>query len=104
MSVYFGLVCFRVTPMLIFLSLAFLVSVILHLNISCVMIKLKLEELLVMDLTYLVFHEASSRHSLFCLFFTVGSNVENRVSQYGEITKARRNRYDISQECDSKAS
>ena len=41
------------------------------------MIKLKLEELLVMDLTYLVFHEASSRHSLFCLFFTVGSNVEN---------------------------
>ena len=52
------------------------------------MIKLKLEELLVMDLT----------------FFTVGSNVENRVSQYGEITKARRNRYDISQECDSKAS
>ena len=61
MSVYFGLVCFRVTPMLIFLSLAFLVSVILHLNISCVMIKLKLEELLVMDLT----------------FFTVGSNVEN---------------------------
>jgi len=74
--------------MLIFLSLAFLVSVILHLNISCVMIKLKLEELLVMDLT----------------FFTVGSNVENRVSQYGEITKARRNRYDISQECDSKAS
>jgi len=36
--------------------------------------------------------------------FIVGSNVENRASEYGEITKARRNRYDISQKCDSKAS
>jgi hypothetical protein len=32
------------------------------------------------------------------------SNAEDRASEYGEITKAGRNRYDIFKKCDLKAS